>query len=92
MLNEVLRLTKGEIKTKATIKIYECIFCNSSSVEAIAKTKNLNKIQNQNWFVRCNNCFAQGAVAGSQNDAIAYWNREPQYLEKNLTPNIFEQD
>jgi hypothetical protein len=43
------------------------------------------------WYVECRKCFARASKAKSQNDAVAYWNREPQYLEDKSTPNIFEQ-
>jgi len=90
MLNEVLRLTKGEIPIKPKLKIYECMFCKSNNITPIAKVSKNKKEQINIWYVRCNNCFARGSEATTQNDAIAYWNKEPQYLKDNLIPNIFE--
>ncbi|MDY0193605.1 MAG: Lar family restriction alleviation protein [Aliarcobacter butzleri] len=91
MLNEVLRLTKGEIKTTTKIKIDNCMFCGSENVAVIANLSSDKMETVKNWYVECRKCFARGSEADSQNDAIAYWNRQPQYLEKNLTPNLFEQ-
>ena len=91
MLNEVLRLTKGEISTKTILKIYSCLFCKSENVTPIAKINKYKTGFVSNWYIRCNNCLARGSEAKTQNDAIAYWNREPQYLQDNSTPNLFEQ-
>ena len=90
MLREVLRLTKGEVKTTTKIKVYECLFCKSEKVAVIANLSSDKMGTINNWYVECTKCHARGSKAKTQNDAIAYWNREPQYLQDNATPNIFE--
>lgn len=91
MLNEVLRLTNGEVKTTTKLKVYDCLFCKSDNVAVIANLSSDKTGEIKNWYVECRKCFATGSKAKTQNDAVAYWNREPQYLEDNTTPNIFEQ-
>ena len=91
MLNEVLRLTKSEISTKTILKIDSCLFCKSENIAPIAKINRYKTGFINNWYIRCNNCLARGSEAKTQNDAIAYWDREPQYLQDNSTPNLFEQ-
>lgn len=91
MLREVLRLTNGEIKTTTKLKLYKCLFCESENTAVIANLSSDKMGTIDSWYVECRKCFARASKAKSQNDAVAYWNREPQYLEDKSTPNIFEQ-
>ena len=91
MLNEVLKLTKGEVKTSTKLKLDKCIFCESEKVAVIANLSSDKSGKIKNWYVECQKCFAQGSKTKTQNDAVAYWNRQPQYIEDNTTPNLFEQ-
>lgn len=90
MLNEVMKLTRGEITTKTKLKLDKCLFCNSENTAVIAKLSSDKMGAINNWYIECRKCFARGSKANSQNDAVALWNREPQYLEDKSTPNLFE--
>lgn len=90
MLREVLRLTNGEIKTTTKLKLYKCLFCESENTAVIANLSSDKMGTIDSWYVECRKCFARGSEANSQNDAVAFWNRQLQYLEENLKPNLFE--
>jgi uncharacterized protein YfaT (DUF1175 family) len=61
MLNEVLKLTKGEVKTSTKLKLDKCIFCESEKVAVIANLSSDKSGKIKNWYVECQKCFAQGS-------------------------------
>jgi len=85
------RKCTDELKKINSREKRSCLFCKSDNVAVIANLSSDKTGEIKNWYVECRKCFATGSKAKTQNDAVAYWNREPQYLEDNTTPNIFEQ-
>ena len=68
MLNEVLKLTKGEVKTSTKLKLDKCIFCESEKVAVIANLSSDKSGKIKNWYVECQKCFAQGSKTKNTNE------------------------
>ena len=72
----MLRLTNGEIKTTTKLKLCKCLFCDSENTAVIANLSSDKMGTIDSWYVECRKCFARASKAKTQNDAVAYWNRE----------------